>query len=453
MKKFWPLLTVFLLVGLGLGSAFFLRTKTIFLSINGAEHVIKTSAQRVGAVLNQAGIALSDRDQLSPSIGQWIWGGERIHLEQAARVSILVDGKMIEIVSSERSPVKLMSSAEIPLGFSDKILLASQAAPKILPFFPTFTLQVQREIPIRMNDGKKVISFTTTAASLGQALWEQEVRLRAGDRVEPPLTTPLQAYRQDGLDVNIRYGREAVIVSSGEKLLVYSAAETVGELLSESGIPLQGMDYSRPAESEPVPIEEPVWVIRVHEELLVEQTPLPFETEYQPAQEVELDQKNVIQTGEYGLLSRRIRILHEDGVEVLRQAEEEWVSRPPRNRIVGYGTKVVMHTLDTPNGPINYWRSLQMWATSYHPSITSNRTASGMPLKKGVAAVDTRLIPFYTRMYVPGYGEAVAADVGGGVRGRMIDLGYSDDDFTSWHQWVTVYFLWPPPENIVWNIP
>jgi 3D (Asp-Asp-Asp) domain-containing protein len=67
--------------------------------------------------------------------------------------------------------------------------------------------------------------------------------------------------------------------------------------------------------------------------------------------------------------------------------------------------------------------------------------------------VDTSIIPFYTQMYVPGYGEALAADIGGGVHGRMIDLGYSDDDYEAWHQWVTVYFLWPPPDNIVWVVP
>jgi 3D (Asp-Asp-Asp) domain-containing protein len=56
-------------------------------------------------------------------------------------------------------------------------------------------------------------------------------------------------------------------------------------------------------------------------------------------------------------------------------------------------------------------------------------------------------------MYVPGYGQALAADTGGGIQGRMIDLGYLDEDYVSWHQWVKVYFLWPPPENVVWTIP
>jgi len=35
----------------------------------------------------------------------------------------------------------------------------------------------------------------------------------------------------------------------------------------------------------------------------------------------------------------------------------------------------------------------------------------------------------------------------------MIDLGYSDEDYVPWHQWVTVYLLWPPPDNIMWVVP
>ena len=51
-------------------------------------------------------------------------------------------------------------------------------------------------------------------------------------------------------------------------------------------------------------------------------------------------------------------------------------------------------------------------------------TASGLPVGWGVVAVDPSVIPLGTRLTVPGYGEAVAADVGSGVRGAMIDLWF-----------------------------
>ena len=143
----------------------------------------------------------------------------------------------------------------------------------------------------------------------------------------------------------------------------------------------------------------------------------------------------------------------EDGVEVERQVEGEWVALQPQPHIIGYGTRIVIHTLSTPDGTIEYWRALQFWVTSYHPAETGgNITASGKPVRKGLVGVDTNYIPFGTMMYVPGYGYAEAADTGR-ISGRWLDLGYSDEEYVPWHQWVTVYFLWPPPAFVPWMIP
>jgi 3D (Asp-Asp-Asp) domain-containing protein len=56
------------------------------------------------------------------------------------------------------------------------------------------------------------------------------------------------------------------------------------------------------------------------------------------------------------------------------------------------------------------------------------KTASGLPVGKGVVAVDPGLIPLRTRLFVPGYGRAVAADVGIAVKGRIIDLWFPTTD-------------------------
>jgi peptidoglycan DL-endopeptidase CwlO len=51
-------------------------------------------------------------------------------------------------------------------------------------------------------------------------------------------------------------------------------------------------------------------------------------------------------------------------------------------------------------------------------------TATGLPVGWGVVAVDPSVIPLGTRMTIPGYGEGVAADTGGGVQGTSIDLWF-----------------------------
>jgi 3D (Asp-Asp-Asp) domain-containing protein len=52
------------------------------------------------------------------------------------------------------------------------------------------------------------------------------------------------------------------------------------------------------------------------------------------------------------------------------------------------------------------------------------KTALGIPVRKGVVAVDPTLIPLGTRMHVPGYGHSIAADVGHAIKGRIIDLWF-----------------------------
>jgi uncharacterized protein YabE (DUF348 family) len=308
-------------------------------------------------------------------------------------------------------------------------------------------------VAIVLQTGGETQTITTTADSLGQALWQAGIRLHAGDLLEPPGSTPLDILSQPVLHASLRRSQVLTVKADGRRISIRSAAATVGEALAEAGFSVQGMDFSQPAEDEPLPADGRIRIIRVQEDVLIEQTPLPYKTVTQAADDVEIDTQKVIQAGVTGMTARRIRVRLEDGKEVSRQIETEWVAVPPKDRIIGLGRMVVMHTLNTPDGTIKYWRVLTMYATSYRPSDTGDTTATGLPLKKGVAAVDTRIIPFYTRLYIPGYGKAVAADRGGGVIGRWIDLGYSDSDYKPWHQWVKVYFLWPPPDNIVWTIP
>ena len=74
-----------------------------------------------------------------------------------------------------------------------------------------------------------------------------------------------------------------------------------------------------------------------------------------------------------------------------------------------------------PTDPSQSGRTMTVSATGYS---LPGHTASGLPVGWGVVAVDPSVIPLGTRLTVPGYGEAVAADVGSGVRGAMIDLWF-----------------------------
>jgi resuscitation-promoting factor RpfB len=426
--------------------------RQVTLSVDGETTMAHTFALNVGQFLASQNIAVDQADRLFPPPSTWILDGQTINLERAVSVQILADGENLSMLSAERFPANLLAEAGIQLYPGDELILDGQVISPVATIMPggTHTLQVRRAYPVTLNEGNETIEFVSTAPTLVSALWEAGIQLKSSDELIPPAETIL-----DGpIEAELRRAQPITISYAGGTLSAESAARTVGEALAQVGLPLQNLDYSLPAPEKALPKDGKIKLVRVTEEILLETQPVPFTTETQPDANVDLDTKQVVQAGSYGLAIERIRVRHEDGVEVSRVVEGQYEAQAPQPQIIGVGTKIVPKTLKTADGTIKYWRAINVYAVSYNPTSNGGTgTATGIPLAKGVVAVDPNLIPYYTKLYIPGYGMGIAGDTGGGIKGRIIDLGYSNEDYVSWHQWVTIYLLWPPPENVPWNIP
>ena len=247
----------------------------------------------------------------------------------------------------------------------------------------------------------------------------------------------------------------------GKTLHIQSAAVTVGQALAAAGLSLQNSDVSIPTEDQPIPASRVIQIVRVNEEVVLEQKALPFETETVSSDQVNIDQHQVLQPGQPGLQVSRVRVRYEDGKEVSRRVESDWIVLLPVKQKVAVGTHIPVQKLDTPSGVIEYYRSMTVYATSYSPcNSDANRcypsTSNGMHVQRGVIGVTRQWYNLLVgqRVYVPGYGTAVIADIGAGIPGKQwIDLGFSDSDYEDWHQNVTLYFLTPIPPNPQWNLP
>jgi len=123
-----------------------------------------------------------------------------------------------------------------------------------------------------------VETLRSAAATVSEALWQSGIVLYAADRLQPASGAPLTA----GLTVTLRRSRVVTIRTAAGEIHTRTAADTVGEALVEAHLPPQGLDYSQPPVASPLPVDGFIRLVRVQESALVEQTPLPFETNIRP---------------------------------------------------------------------------------------------------------------------------------------------------------------------------
>jgi resuscitation-promoting factor RpfB len=377
--------------------------------------------------------------------------------------TILADGNTHYIVASAGStPAQLLAKAGLTLAKDDCILVYGTpvALDESLPENNPAPLTLRRAVSLTLisPDGQKTIQ--TCAQTVGQALSQAGYSLYAADRLDPPADTPIQA----SLTVEYLPSVPLTIRVDGGQIPIRSAASSVGQALADAGLPLVGLDASLPPEDAPLPDDGNIRILRVFETVSLTQKSIPFSTRTEPSAELELDQQALLQGGEPGLAVARTRIRMQEGVQVAQTSEAESIVRPPQDRILGYGTKVVIRTTTVDGETIQYYRVLTLAATSYSPcrSATpdgkcSYGTSSGLPVQRGtVAMVYSWYLAFgFDRLYIPGYGYATVGDVGAGPAGShyWIDLAYSDADYQPISGTVTVYFLAPVPKNLVTVLP
>lgn len=205
------------------------------------------------------------------------------------------------------------------------------------------------------------------------------------------------------------------------------------------------LGVTSPSPTETLPVNQPVTTQSSFTEKLQEITEnIDKKTTYEDDPETEAGEEKVLEEGTDGKKTKIFKITYsKDGEEYDRElVSVETI--PAKDKKISRGTKIVWRTLDTPDGEIKYWKKLRVYATHYdsHCPGCDEWTAIGMRQGKGVIAVDPKVIPLRSKVYVPGYGPAVAGDTGGAIKGNIIDLGFEDAKTAGWRaHFVDIYLL------------
>jgi len=433
----------------------------VTLVVDGQEQRLHTHQDTVGALLLGAGLHLYPEDRVFPAeLDTSLESVSVVRIERARPVIVSADGHALLMRTHATSVEEALREARVSLGPHDEVEIEGEFLPAdrsvghsrrvLVAADPEpVRITVHRAVPFTLHENGLAMTLYTTAPTVGEALRRAGLTLYLADGIEPELGERMSA----GLHVSVDRSVPVVVEVDGRTLHTRTHRERVDEVLADLNIVLTGQDYTVPPLDAPLQEGGTVRVVRVSERFLVRQDPIPFEVAWQPDPELEIDNQRLLQEGARGILEQRIRICYEDGQEVSRMVENEYVAVPPTTKIMGYGTKIVVRTLATPTGPVEYWRVIRMHATSYSAATAGTpksspwygHTRTGEIMRFGIVAVDPRVIELRSNVYVPGYGVGYAGDTGGAIRGRRIDLGYDDDNLVLWYRWVDVYLLTPVP--------
>lgn len=233
--------------------------------------------------------------------------------------------------------------------------------------------------------------------------------------------------------------QSVVINIDGAPRMVSTDKETVGELLNDLANTID-TDYilEDAKESDPIEAMMTLSLTSVTEKTVASTKTVPFKTVERENANMEYGETKVVQEGKDGVSTIISKEIYHGNELIDTKFVEEKVVTAAQDKIVEVGAA---HTI---NG-MKYSKAINAKVTAYTPydAGCTGITASGTKAGYGTIAVDPRVIPLGSKVYIPGYGTATATDTGGAIKGNRVDVCYSS--LREAYGWgvrnVTVYVL------------
>jgi len=306
------------------------------------------------------------------------------------------------------------------------------------------------KVTIKLDGGVKLI--TSNANTLEELLLNENITLEKGAYI----SHPLDATVEDNMVVIIKNPKPYTIEFNETFVDVKSYHNSVAAILDDSGVVLGEKDFTNPSLEEVVSPGSTIEIFKVEEVFETYDEVIPYEKIVTKNSRLDIGTSKTVQEGKDGL--KKIIVKKELVNGKVRSSEilgAEIISEPVAE-IVEKGTKDI---IVTSRGNVSYRKAITMTATAYDLSFESTGkrpgdkyygiTASGTKARPGVVAVDPKVIPLGTKLYIQSldgtkdYGFAIAEDTGGAIKGNRIDLFFEDsqDVYKFGRRKVKVYII------------
>ena len=313
---------------------------------------------------------------------------------------------------------------------------------------------------------EKTESIVTTAKTVEEFLEEQKIILGEDDVLNVELSTDIYP----GQEITLEKSKLVGICLDGKTSFERTKERTVGNVLEEKNIILGENDIVEPEENTVVKSDMTITVKRVNISEEVVETEIPYVSQKEDDASLYIGETKVKQYGVTGLKKEVYQVKKSDGEEDVKTLISSEIVKEPVDEIILVGTKKkveekkeksVNKIKDTKNDSIAksevketapavavasvnnekgfaYKKAITMTATAYDPTLNgtipaSQKTAYGLVCQYGVVAVDPKVIPLGTKLYIESsdggaswvYGYCIAGDTGGAIKGNKVDLCFS----------------------------
>ncbi|PHV70853.1 hypothetical protein CS063_08805 [Sporanaerobium hydrogeniformans] len=273
---------------------------------------------------------------------------------------------------------------------------------------------------VTVIDDGKVTQYETDATSVDELLKQLNITLETKDIITPSVDTPID----NNLKITIERWKPTVnFTLDGQSLQFKTGFKTVGDIIKAKNLQNEEGLIVEPSQETMITDNMKIVVKTTKIETVTEEQPIAYNTVQKETKELKKGETKIEQAGKNGTQRVTMERTYVGNELVSETVKETVVVVPSEDEIILIGAKDVVK--DTSGISYEYTKMYNMEATAYtafNGDGWGDQTASGMRAGVGIIAVDPKVIPLGTKLFVEGYGLAIAGDTGGAIKGHIVDL-------------------------------